>query len=138
MDNACWSRTFAQKIARALGYRLAGAAAGEGTIEWDAQAQMLLDEITQSFRYLPPEKIQLVIDYADFLRSDKAQACVRPAGPAGIAVNFCQARDLACFLKSRYGYDQPADERDFWTDEDRQDFTRQSLSRMEAYDDDSP
>jgi hypothetical protein len=132
METACWSRSFAQRIARVLGYRLANEETGDGTIEWDAQAQSLVEEITQGFRYLPLEKVRLVLDYADFLRSDKIQASYRRTPTAcWVGEKLREIRDLVYFLKGRYGHDQPVDESDFWTDEDRRDFTLQSLARME-------
>jgi hypothetical protein len=42
-----------------------------------------------------------------------------------------EAKDFVLSLKERYGYEQRVDCSDEWTDEDRRDFTRASMLRLE-------
>jgi hypothetical protein len=45
-----------------------------------------------------------------------------------------EVRVLVTSLKERFGYDEPVDDSDEWTDEDRHEFTRASLRRLEEQD----
>jgi hypothetical protein len=41
-----------------------------------------------------------------------------------------EAKSFVLSLKDRFGYEQPVDDSDEWTEEDEQDFTRASLRRL--------
>jgi hypothetical protein len=45
-----------------------------------------------------------------------------------------EVRALVESLKERFGYDEPTDDSDEWTDEDRRDYTRAALLRLEQED----
>lgn len=45
-----------------------------------------------------------------------------------------EVRTLVLSLKERFGYEEPTDDSDEWTDEDREEFTRASLLRREQED----
>ena len=111
MDDACWSRTFAEKIARLLGYRYSEDPGDGAMIDLDSEARSLVEELTEGFRYLPPEKIQLALDFAQFLHVSAIQG--PPPNAAWVKEKLREIRDLVQFLRSRYGYDQPADEKDY-------------------------
>jgi hypothetical protein len=42
-----------------------------------------------------------------------------------------EVRKLVLSLKERHGYDEPTDDSDEWTDQDRREFTEASLNRLE-------
>ena len=50
------------------------------------------------------------------------------------ADKLLEAKNFVLSLKERYGYEQPVDCSDEWTDEDRQDFTLASLQHLEEED----
>lgn len=45
-----------------------------------------------------------------------------------------EVRALVDSLREQFGYDEPIDDSDEWTDEDRQDITRAALLRLEQED----
>jgi hypothetical protein len=45
-----------------------------------------------------------------------------------------EAKAFVLSLKERYGYEEPVDESDEWTDEDRQDAQQASLQRLDEED----
>lgn len=47
------------------------------------------------------------------------------------ADKLLEAKNFVLSLKERYGYEHPVDCKDEWTDEDRRDFTRASMLRLE-------
>jgi hypothetical protein len=47
------------------------------------------------------------------------------------ADKLLEAKDFVLSLKQRYGYEKPVDCSDEWTDEDRRDFARASMLRLE-------
>jgi hypothetical protein len=132
MENV-WSFTFARRVADILGYRVGEsvAAQGPGHVLSGPETEAILAELTEAFRYLPAEQIQSVIDFAEFLRAQRAQGTPVPHLESWVAEKFREARDLALFLKTRYGRDLPADEQDFWSEEDEQLLTRHTFERLE-------
>ena len=45
-----------------------------------------------------------------------------------------EVRDLVLSLKERYGYDEPTDDSDEWTDEDLREWTEASMKYLEQTD----
>ena len=120
-----WSKWLAEEIARTLGY--APEALGE-----EQRPQAIVGELAEAFRYLPPDKLQLARDFASFLRGQSP-----PTGPGWESLlvdRLGEVRDLALFLKGRYGYEQPVDESDEWTEQDERDATLAALRRLDQED----
>jgi hypothetical protein len=133
VEEAIWSNLFARQVAQKLGYGVPDSAADPTAIVFDAEAEQIAKELCEAFRYLRPEQIRTVTDFADFLRTNRlhGQSVYRPSWVPAL---FREVRDLALFLKERYGEDQPADEKDYWTDEDRRDAQLASWRRLEEED----
>jgi len=128
VDEPIWSRTFARRIARSLGYRLPGPDEEAGGLEVPPEAARLIEELTEAFRYLPPGPLRHVLDYTEFVRGRQAEEYT-PGSHADCVLEKLQAVcDLAVFLNGRHGTKQPADEKDYWTEEDERDFTAYSLN----------
>jgi len=136
MENAPWSSLFARRIAETVGYGPPGASPGTSAIPSVPEAEKIVEEVTEAFRYLAPEKIQLALDFAEFLRTSKAEGhdVTSPVRQSWEAEKLAEVRDLALFLRSRYGAEQPADEKDYWTEEDRQDAQAEARRRLEEQD----
>jgi hypothetical protein len=133
VEEAIWSSLIARRVAQKLGYGLPDTPADAGAILFDADAEQVAKELCEAFRYLRPEQIRTATDFADFLRTNRLDG----AGvhrPTWVPQMFREVRDLALFLKERYGEDQPADEKDYWTDEDRRDAQLASWRRLEEED----
>jgi hypothetical protein len=132
MDEPIWSWLFARRVAETLGFTFPGAVSETDGIPLSIEAEQILHEVTEGFRYLPPEKIQEALDFADFLQAKidgcSIHASLRQKGREGA---FAEVRDLVVFLRNRYGAEQPADEKDYWTDEDMQEATIASLRYAE-------
>jgi hypothetical protein len=131
MENAIWSMHFARQIAQKLGYGPPGAPPAALGIDLGPEPERIVKEMTEAFRYLPPEKIQVAFDFADFLRVHEIDSSPPAHRPSRMAETFREVCDLALFLRSRYGNSQPADEKDYWTDEDRRDLTLASINRWD-------
>jgi hypothetical protein len=136
MENAIWSLHFAREIARILGYPPPeGSADLPGVEEYLAEAERIIDEITEAFRYLHRGRaINQALAVAQFLRAQDAplQTGQRPWG--WLPEKLREMRDYVLFLRQRYGADHPADEKDYWTEEDRRECTLASLKRLEEED----
>jgi hypothetical protein len=129
MDDPIWSKHFARQIAQTLGYRLPDAPPGSGSIDFDPLAEGIVRELTETFRYLPPQQIQCALDFAGFLRAHEINGrYLDPRHLCSLVQDKLQeVRDLTLLLRQRYGMVQPADEKDYWTEEDERDLTANSL-----------
>ena len=134
MENAIWSSMLARRVAETLGYALPDGTPGPDTIPYGPDAEALVRELTETFRYLPLEKIRLAQDFAEFLRAEKVAREAAAQRPTWAALTLSEVRDLALFLREQYGEEQPADEKDYWTEEDRQDMQREVWRRLDAED----
>jgi hypothetical protein len=132
-DDAPWSSLFARRVAETIGYAPPGATLGADKIPLTVEAEQILHEVTEAFRYLPPKKIQLALDFAAFLRAHGINGgdIALSVRSSEAAKNLNEARDLILFLRSRFGEEEPADEKDYWTEEDRQEATLASLRYAE-------
>ncbi|MBI1915702.1 MAG: hypothetical protein HYS12_13365 [Planctomycetes bacterium] len=136
MENAIWSMHFAREIARTLGYPPPEGSADLPSVEeYRAEADEIVDEIKEAFRYLHGgDKINQALAFARFLST---QDIPSPTGqrPWGwLPQKLREVRDYVLFLRQRYGEEYPADESDEWTEEDERDFTLASLRRLEEED----
>lgn len=131
MEQAIWSMHFARQAAQRLGYGPPDAPPGALGIDLGAEPERIIKEMTEAFRYLPPEKTREVLDFAAFLRAHVIEGCSPLHRPFQMAEKLQEACDLAVFLRGRYGTELPADEKDYWTDEDRRDFTIGSINRWD-------
>ena len=132
MDKPIWSSLFARRIAETLGYVPSDALEAANRIPFSAETERIVQDMTEGFRYLGPEKIHLAFDFAEFLRGQSRgevglASIVRPSWAAA---KLAELRDLVLFLRSRYGEEQPADEKIYWTEEDRQDAQIAALRRL--------
>jgi hypothetical protein len=134
MENAIWSMHFARQIAQRLGYGPPDAPPGALGIDLGAEPERIIQEMTESFRYLPPEQINLALNYAAFLRAHAIDACHPAQRPFQMAEKLREVCDLTFFLRTRYGTSEPADEKDYWTDEDRREFQEAAWRRLEEED----
>jgi hypothetical protein len=128
-----WSSFFARQVAEALGYCVSAASEKPGAISCGPPEEHIVNKVAEAFRYLPAEKIQLALDYAEFLRKEKIENSWGPpsARASWVAEKLCEVRDLVCFLRHRYGATEPADERDYyWTDEDWQEVLQEGRRRL--------
>jgi hypothetical protein len=129
MDDPMWSRHFARQIAQTLGYQLPDAPVGSGSIDFDPVADAIVQELTETFRFLPPEQIQCALDFAGYLRANEING--RHTAPehlrSWVPIKLQEVRDLSLMLRQRYGTDEPADEKDYWTEQDERDLTANSL-----------
>jgi hypothetical protein len=116
-----WSRAFAQKIGTVLGFP----AGSEGTIP--AEAEALLRELTEDLRYLRFAQWRWIEHLARFLGEREA------APPPGLE-RLREVRSYVAFLRNLYGNEQPADESDEWSDEDRRDIQLAARRRLEEED----
>ncbi len=130
MDTAIWSSLLARRAAEALGYAVPEAKPGPNAIPYGPEAEALVRELTETFRYLPLEKVRQALDFAEFLRTEKIDQEPPAHRPTWAAQKLAEVRDLALFLRERYGEAQPADEKDYWTEEDRQDMQREAWRRL--------
>jgi hypothetical protein len=113
-----WSRAFAHKIGTLLGFP----AGLEGTIP--AEAEALLRDLTEDLRYLPLAKWNWIEHLTRFLSEREA--------PLPHALErLREVRGYVAFLRNSYGNEQPADESDEWSDEDRRDFQLAARRRLE-------
>jgi hypothetical protein len=133
MMDAMWSKGFAESAAQLIGYCLPHKPAGVNKIALDRDAEAVVAEIAEAFRYLAPKQIQTALDYAEFLRAYKITgAWVSPdLIPPWMLEKLREVRDLVLFLRQRHGSEQPADESDAWTEEDQREFTAYSLKRWD-------
>ena len=135
MDEPIWSSLFSRRVAETLGYAFPGAASETDGIPLSIEAEQILHEVTEAFRYLPPEKIQEALDFAAFLQAKIDRSYIPTSfRQKGRAEAFAEVRDLVVFLRSRYGAEQPADEKDYWTDEDRNEAQEEACRRIEERD----
>jgi hypothetical protein len=122
-----WSRHLARELAGILGFPMPETAPDGKDEKLRKEGEQLVADITDQFRYLPFEQMNWAFDLATFLRErqlveDKG---VRPYGWP--VAKLREMRDYVAFLRSRHGTAQPADEKDYWTEEDEQDLTAESL-----------
>ncbi len=134
MDEPIWSRQFARRVARSLGYRAPDPTGEAGEIDFTPEAERIVEELTEAFRYLPPGPFRHVLDYTEFLRSRQTVECTPGYHPTWALEKLRAVCDLALFLKARHGTDQPADEKDYWTEEDLHDLTLETWKRLEEED----
>jgi hypothetical protein len=131
MENAIWSMHLARQVAQKLGYGPPDAPLGALGIDFGPEPEPIVREMTEAFRYLPVGKIQEVLDFASFLRSREIDGCSSSQRPSRMAERLREVCDLVLFLRSRYGNNEPADEKDYWTDEDRREWTLGSINRWD-------
>ncbi len=134
METAIWSSLLARRVAEAIGYAVPETNPGPNAVPYGPEAEALVRELTETFRYLPLEKVRQALDFAEFLRIEKVEQEPPAHRPTWAAEKLAEVRDLALFLRERYGEDQPADEKDYWTEEDRQDMQREAWRRLEERD----
>ncbi len=134
MEHAIWSTHFARQVAQRLGYGPPDAPPGAFGIDLGPEAERIVKDMTEAFRYLPPAKIQEALDLASFLRSHVIDGCRTPHRSSWMAEKLQEVYDFALFLKSRYGQTRTADESDYWTEEDRLDAQRAALQHLEEGD----
>jgi hypothetical protein len=134
MSDPIWSRQFARRVAELLGYRVPAMAPELGYVDFDTEAEKVVEAIAEAFRYLPPGHIQGVLDYAEFLRSHKIAGFGVECLQTWVPEKLRQVQELTLFLKQRHGTALPADEKDYWTEEDERDFALQTWQRLEAED----
>jgi hypothetical protein len=129
-----WSKRFAEQVAQSLGYPLPEGDPAAGDVRLLQEADGIIKEITETFRYLPFEQINLTEDFARFLQAqeEKTRSGIRAYAWPIFALRA--VRDLAAYLRSRYGTELPADESDDWTDEDRRDAQLAYMRRLEEED----
>jgi hypothetical protein len=134
MSEPIWSRHFAADVAKALGYPMPETAPDGKDDALLRAGEQLVAEITENFRYLPGEQVNWVCDLAEFLRA-------REVGAAGglrrydwPVAKLREVYEYQVFLRGRYGSAEPADEKDYWTDEDREDLRRESMRRLDEED----
>ena len=135
MSEPIWSRHFAQQIAGILGFPRPE----ETPDGWDEalrrEGERLVAEITEDFRHLHDSKvIGWAIDLARFLaaREDGAKDGCRPHD--WIIARLREIREYALFLRGRHGSALPADEKDYWTEEDLHDLQVATWRRLEEDD----
>jgi hypothetical protein len=133
LSDPIWSRGFARQIAEELGFRVPDGPTGAGTFDFDPEAERIVEEITEAFRYLPAEKVQYTLDFAEFL-GNKIKSYYLRLDRSFISEKLREVGDLAQMLRTRYGSDQPADEKDHWTEEDQRDLTRAAFQRLDKED----
>lgn len=136
MDKPIWSALFARQIAETLGYAVPGVSSGTSAIPFTSETEQVVQDVTEAFRYLGPDQLRLTADFAAFLRSrpenrEEASMSVRQSWAA---IYLAEVRELARFLRERYGAAEPADEKDYWTEEDRRDAQAAAWRRMEEED----
>jgi hypothetical protein len=125
-DDPIWSRLFARRIAKLLGYT------GEPV---NATAEQLLGEITDDFRHLwAARKIAWVGDLAETLAQRRPTAAAAEVQEPWLLDQLREVREYTAYLRGRYGAPVPADEKDYWTDEDLHEWTADSLRRRDAED----
>jgi hypothetical protein len=134
MENAIWSSMLARRVAQALGYGVPDVTTEPEAVPYGPEAEAVVGELTETFRYLPLEKVRQALDFAEFLRTEKIVREPPAHRPTWAAEKLSEVRDLALFLRERYGAEQPADEKDYWTEEDQRDFTQASQRRLEEED----
>ncbi len=130
MSDPIWSKVFAHRVAEFLGYRMPkgwATATEPGWVDLDPEAEGIVEELTEAFRYLPPRQAQELLDYAEFLRGHKIVGVGAEHLPVWVREKLREVCDLALFLRQRYGTARPADEQDSWTEEDKREFTASGL-----------
>jgi hypothetical protein len=130
MEKATWSLTFARQVAEKLGYEFPDVPCPKSGVSFGPEGEAILKETAEAFRFLPFEKIQEALDFADFLRTNRIEGSAWPQRHTWITEKHREVRDFVLFLKSHYGEDQPADERDYWTDEDRKEAQLEIQARL--------
>jgi hypothetical protein len=129
MSEPIWSQRFAQDVANVLGCPTTQTLPEGRDEALREEDESLLAEITEHFRYLPLEQVNWVFDLAHFLRAREVDEKVGP--PPGWAVSkLREVCEYLRFLRQRHGSEQPADEKDYWTDEDRQDLQVATWQRL--------
>jgi hypothetical protein len=133
VDEPIWSRHFAGEVAKILGFPMPESAPDGRDDTLRQEGERLLAEITEAFRYLPGEPFNWTINFAHFLRAREiGEAGNRPYGwPVD---KLREVREYAQFLRERHGTALPADEKDYWTEEDERDFALQAWNRLEEED----
>ncbi len=131
MGNAIWSERFAGEIAQSLGYARSGHVAEGRDDSSNREVERILSEITEAFRYLPLNKVQLTRNLALFLRGQQLSESPEQNSSGWLRERLQEILEFALFLKGRHGHAQPADESDEWTDEDRRDATLASMQRLD-------
>jgi len=136
MEEKMWSLVLARQVAEKLGYDVPSPQAGvrKGGVSFGPEAEGILQETAEAFRFLPFAKIQEALDFAEFLRTNRIEGLACPDRHTWIPEKYREVRDFVLFLKSHYGEDQPADEKDYWTDEDRKESQLQAWQRLEKED----
>lgn len=136
MEHAIWSLHFAREIARALRYPPPEGSADLPSVEeYRAEAERILDEIKEAFRYLHGDgKIKQALDFARFLRTQDVPSDTGQRPWGWLPQKLREVRDYVLFLRQHYGADHPTDESDEWTEEDERDATLASLRRLEEED----
>jgi hypothetical protein len=134
MGEPIWSRHFAGDIAKLFGFPMPETAPDGKDEGLRQEGARLVEEITEQFRYLPGEPTNWVFNFARFLRSEVEEGSgIRPYGwPVH---KLREVLEYQSFLRQRHGTRQPADESDEWSEEDRRDFSLESLRR---WDEDNP
>ena len=136
MENAIWSMHFARKIAQILGYPPPeGSPDLPGVEEYRAEAERIIEEIKEALRYLHGDrKINQALAVAQYLRTQDLHPRTGQRPWGWLPQKLREVRDYVLFLRQRYGDQYPADEKDFWTEEDERDFTLACLKRLEEED----
>jgi hypothetical protein len=125
-DPAMWSRRFAREIVSCLDVVWEGKCANE--------AESVVNDLTEAFRYLPPGQVNATERFAKFLRTSAAEVSREPLSSDWAVRALREIVDFAMFLRSRHGYPRPADENDEWSDEDRRDFALAAWRRLDEED----
>jgi len=134
MSEPIWSRRFAADVAKALGYPMSEEAPDAQDARLREEGEELVAEIAENFRYLPGEQVNWVCDLAEFLRARGVGAKAGPRPYGWPVARLREVRDYQAFLRTRSGSALPADEKDYWTDEDREDIQREARRRLDEED----
>jgi hypothetical protein len=134
MSEPIWSRRFAEDVAKALGFPMSEGDPDGKDEALRREGEQLVADLTEQFRFLPAEQVNWVFDLAHLLRAreNDAQGGSRPYGWS--VAKLREVRDYQTFLRGRYGSAEPADEKDYWTDEDREDIQREAMRRLDEED----
>src|SRR5262249_38351829 len=98
------------------------------------EGEKLVAEITEHFRYLHGEQVNWVFHLAESLRDreiNEAKGLLPYVWPVA---KLREIHDYLLFLRQHYGSELPADEKDYWTDEDRDDLQRATWRRLDEED----
>jgi hypothetical protein len=133
MSEPIWSRHLARGIADVLGFPMQETTPDGRDESLRREGERLVEEITETFRYLPAEPINWARDLAHFLRAE-LDGRGGPAPYGWPVEKLREVRDYVLFLRGRHGHEHSADEKDYWTDEDREDLRHEALRRLDEQD----